>query len=730
MADAFNKVSAEQPLEHPDHDALGYAPFAQHLAKSLRDMTPPEGLVIALHGEWGSGKSTVLNFVQHFLCAGQDDDGPIWISFNPWWFSGREDLTRLFFEQIQEEVGSKIPVLKDKLGKLGSAVSKIPTGLTSLLPLIGVSAEPIQQVADLVSRLQEPGNVVKLKQDISNELKQQDRRIVIAIDDIDRLTSREIRVIFRTIKAIADFPNVVYFLSFDRQVVEDALDEDYSGSGRSYLEKIVQVPVDLPTVDHLSIQDFLTERLDAIFESSLTSNRFDRRRFSAVYLRVLQKWITTPRHAVRLSNALQTTYPAVQGEVDPVDFIAIESLRLFSPDAYDIVRFNQDMFAGNASYWSDHQRDRAKDRLETHMTSLPDGERGLADELFRLLFPKYFGTMYGGSEGNESEWRRDLRICSPSHIETYFRLFLSADAISQSEIQQILGVAGDSEEFASAIAEYSSQETREGVSKSHRLLQRLRDHTNVIKEEGNAEPVVKALLDVGDALYRPEDKIQAGGVSWVETIDLVDLFVHGLIEDLEAAAQVRILSDGIQAGGAVASACTVVNSLVRTAKKEQQLEAAAQKIKLTEDQLNRLKQEALKKIEALAGEGDNQLLDIPRIRHVLFYWKKWSEYNSVRSWMKRCIQDDESLLRLLDTFSKSQRAFGGREGDVRYHFRLDPKWFEPFVEVEMVVEKVMELEERDDLSERERALINQFTREHQIRKEGKDPDRILRYEHL
>ena len=191
-------LSADNPLTDPDKDALGYAPFAKHLARSLRLMVPTDGIVVAIHGPWGSGKSTILNFVLHYLNEDTDTPSPILFPFNPWWFSGQEDLTRHFFGQLQVHLkGKNLEPIKEKLANLAELVSKVP-----FIP--GIEATEV--FANLLRKQQD---LSELKREISNMLRKQDRKILVLVDDVDRLLSDEIRQLFRTIKAVANFPNVI-----------------------------------------------------------------------------------------------------------------------------------------------------------------------------------------------------------------------------------------------------------------------------------------------------------------------------------------------------------------------------------------------------------------------------------------------------------------------------------------------------------------------------------------
>ena len=60
-------ISSDSPLTDPKDDVLGHAKYASHLAESILAMKPEDGLTIAINGSWGSGKSSVLNFINYYI---------------------------------------------------------------------------------------------------------------------------------------------------------------------------------------------------------------------------------------------------------------------------------------------------------------------------------------------------------------------------------------------------------------------------------------------------------------------------------------------------------------------------------------------------------------------------------------------------------------------------------------------------------------------------------------
>ena len=276
-------LSSDNPLTHPDQDELDYSPFAQIMAKSIVNMSPSDGFVMSLNGPWGSGKSTVLNFVVHYLNQYDSELRPIVVQFNPWWFSDREDLIRLLIGQLRTTLGKKdFAELRKKLATFSELVSNIPS-----LP----GRDFGRMAAKLLDKQPE---IISLKKSIGKLLLDSNKKILVIIDDIDRLPPDEIRELFRMIKATANFPNTIYLLAFDNQVVTDALERGFVSSGKDYLEKIVQVPFVLPNPEKFSLRRLLFKKLDSILADTPTE-LFDKSYWTNTFFEGIDHYIFTPR---------------------------------------------------------------------------------------------------------------------------------------------------------------------------------------------------------------------------------------------------------------------------------------------------------------------------------------------------------------------------------------------------------------------------------------------------
>src|SRR5665213_1552038 len=289
---------SDQPVSNPNtEDKLGYAGFSKAIANAINNIPSGKGAVVAINGQWGSGKTSSINFIKFYLNEIPEGKRPILVDFNPWWFSGEEQLLRGFFD-----------VFKSAFGKGKGADDAIE--IISLF-CAGISKVPggggLDEVGQLLKRFTDSGKSLQtLKSEIEEKLVAIGLKIIVFVDDVDRLTPQETLQVFKVIKAIGDFKNVVYVLSFDRSIALESISNIHEGFGESYLEKIVQMQFELPTPDPDGLLEMLFPELDFILGNE--QRKFDTQRWQNAFY-YLASFINTPRDIKRLCNALSVTYP-------------------------------------------------------------------------------------------------------------------------------------------------------------------------------------------------------------------------------------------------------------------------------------------------------------------------------------------------------------------------------------------------------------------------------------
>ena len=660
-------------------------------------MAPTEGLVMALYGPWGSGKSTVVNFVVHAIEALPESDRPVVLNFNPWWFGGHEDLIRRFFDQLM--------ITLKKRGVVTERVRRAMANLADIVaqvPLTEVSAG-----ARIFSRIARPKarDVVELRRSVENALRDQPRKILVILDDIDRLSTEETREVFRLVKSVANFPNVVYFLAFDKNVAIQAVGSVQGVTGEEYLEKIIQVPFELPLPDKSALRKLFFERLNMILAST-PDGAFDQTYWQNVYMEGVDHFITSPRDVARLSNTLSVTYPAVQGEVNAVDFIAVETLRVFTSELYQVIRQNPESFAGASSggFGADANVDRLRSFHDAWLENVDAKDRVALKAVARRIFPRLEAVWSNTYYGSESlgRWRKELRVCSPDIFPTLFRLAVPEGGISNTEMGAILTSTKDASEFSEALLELSASRRPDGTTRLATFLERMEDYTRDDIQLEQVSPIMSALFDVGDELLRADPG--RPGMFGFGLDTRMGRIVHQLIRRV-ASEQVRfeILIDAIQTGRALTFSVHEIIVLGQEHGRHSERNPSPEEQRIVSEQhLNDLEALCLNKIRSSAKDGT--LIEAPELSMVLFLWGGWSDFDEPRQWVEEICKDDHNLLNILSAFVgvSFRHTLGDVSESTHYSFNLEA--LTRLIDPATVVERVSELARRPDLPvEQERA---------------------------
>ena len=705
-------LSADRPSSNPQDDLFGHAPFAESLANSICRYPGNDGLVLALYGPWGSGKSTVLSYVRHFLEQRPEAEQPAIVTFNPWWFSGQENLARAFLGQMQ----AVLPAKNAKFKKLGDLLGDFAEGIGGLIDLSGMTGGAGSKIGKLVGMItkRKPKDVPALKSEISKILRNAQTRILVIIDDIDRLTPEETRQLFTVIKALADFPNVVYLLAFDREVAAQAIEQQSGMPGERYLEKIIQVPFELPPVDRVALRAALFKRLDEILGDT-SDGLFDQSYWTNAFHDGIDPLIQVPRDVVRFTNTLSVAYPSVRGEVNPVDFIALEALRVFLPNLYDVIRTNQDKFSG-------HSRDNRYDGdqraiaafHEQWAQALPESLRSSTKALLERIFPK-IGQMGYGADWL-AQWRRALRACHPDAFPTYFRMTVPPGAVRRSEMLALLSLAETPATLGDALVQATSVQRPDGLSKARALLERLMDHVEKDIPDEHISVFIGVLFDIGDSLVLDSDERGAFDfgnelrVYWV---------VAGLLERIDQPQRLPVLEKAISEGRGIG-----VQRYLLTLQMDILAKGAEARTPALMD-INELEKLKLCWTEGLRSKlSDDQLLVHTHLPRVLSAWFEWGDAAETRAWCEAATTSDDGLLTFLSKFCSHTRCQTMGDWAVRLHPRLNPTWLERYIDTSTCAQRLVALQQADAVPNSAREAVDQFLKEFEMLKAGKNPDGV------
>jgi predicted KAP-like P-loop ATPase len=715
-SDNINELLADKPLIKPQQDRLGYGPFAKHLADSVCRMNVLGGFVIAVYGPWGFGKSTLLNFFDYYLQQKPEDEQPIIVHFNPWLFSSDEDITKRFISQIQTSL-SQVKALpegfKARITNLLKAVSEIPVPY----------AEAGKALVKLFDHQQR--DTSELKAELEDKLAERHPRIVVTIDDIDKLAAEDIKQLFHLLGGIPNFNNVVYLLLFDRQVVINKLGDTEGIPGEVYLQKVVQVPFELPIPDKTSLRRLLFEKLSAIF-ADIPKQLFEQSYWGNVYYQGIDYFITNPCDITYLTNILTVTYAATKGEVNPIDFIAIETLRVFQPMIYNIIWKNPQFFAGHLASQSPLVAtiDEFKRFHYSWLAQLKEPEKEAVRQIVIHLFPKlntvWHNTYY--SAEHESTWCKQLRLCSLEVFPNYFRLALAKSESSKTKMTSILALGKDASAFAENLLELASQKRSDGTTEVRAFLEQMEEYTQRAIAINYIPSIVQAFFDVGDRLLQTED--EAYGIFDFGNDIRIGRIISQLLRRLMEPARFEILKEAMFKG----SALSIIVGQVVTWSQEQGADRA--------DELNPieseiLSEEHLKEIETISlnrlrgASQQNSLLQTPKLPEILSYWQSRAK-EEVEQWIEKIFETDEGLVNLLEKFQRKDLSKQGSNGMDNISYELDPQWLEPYLETSLIVNRVRSLKQSSGLTPAKKTALSHFVEAYDLRQQETQQDKLIK----
>jgi len=429
---------SDAPISDPTHDRFNRHPFAKRIAETISTRVDPSSLVIAIYGAWGNGKTTALNFIEKELRHRAD---VVALSVNPWKFPTERSLLRYFFASLTKSLGSTLRASGEELNTLtryGELVQRFCSGAGEVP---SVTDEPVA-ATDLEEQ----------KRGIGALLVRYHKKVVLLIDDIDRLDERAMQAIFRLAKLTADFENTVYVLAFDAEMVASVIGERFTASrgrrlqaGRDFLEKIVQVPLDLPAVPADALRQFAFEAIgEALRAARVEISESEASRFRKHFHEGLEIRLKTPRMAKRLGNALTFSLALTKGEVNIVEMTLIEGVRLFYPHAYDVLKRSKDLLAGSGIVNGvDHDREERVQRLfSAAMEGLTTAEADALRQLLAALFPRIVGRARYGPE--EEEWAKTRRVTSEKCFDRYFSYATPSSDVAEKDVEEFVSKSGSS----------------------------------------------------------------------------------------------------------------------------------------------------------------------------------------------------------------------------------------------------------------------------------------------
>lgn len=310
---------SDMPLSESVND-FGVERYVKGLERFIEHAASP--LTIALQGEWGSGKTSLMNRLYNDLCS--ESKEYIGININTWEYSmlsSPEETVIKIIGELVYTLSKEDPSASSKVGKFmrgalgmvyrfGRELSK------SAFPGAGMIVEGVGVPNDLPGSSSDEKSITlsELKKTLTEAVKKtitdySKKGVIVFVDDLDRLNPPLAVQILELLKNIFTLENCIFILAIDYEVVVKGLEPKFGKltdsnerEFRSFFDKIIQVPFSLPVNNYRPMDFMLRSLVDVGYITELNSKDPNvRKTFAAIVEATVGK---NPRSIKRLINTL------------------------------------------------------------------------------------------------------------------------------------------------------------------------------------------------------------------------------------------------------------------------------------------------------------------------------------------------------------------------------------------------------------------------------------------
>lgn len=377
------------------------------------------------------------------LLSENEDNRPIIVNFSPWNYTDKDNLISLFFRVLK----NRLDMDKDeeKRKKIGKALADYSDALDalSLVPMVGSGVAAILKTIAKAqgAELSKDVDIDTTKESLELVLSDTNQKIIVIIDDIDRLTNTQIRDIFQLVKQVGNFPNIIYVLSMDRDVVCRALESVHNIDGAEYLEKIVQIPFEIPALLKPRLREIFLKKLEDTVNTINDNLKIDKSYWSEVFANCIEPYIKTLRDVNRVINTFQFRYKILYEETAFEDMVALTTIEVLEPQLYQWIGRHKDLLCSTYSHSfsallrnKSNYRKEIVDELEKIGIKTDTGIKFLT-----TLFPVFADDIHEHKVGyTSSNIRETMRVAQEERFDSYFMFDLKEIPVSRNLINDCI----------------------------------------------------------------------------------------------------------------------------------------------------------------------------------------------------------------------------------------------------------------------------------------------------
>ena len=674
--------NSDKPISNENEDELNRMPFVKRLSKSICNYDSQDCLVIGLMGEWGSGKTSILNLT--FSEIKKEKDNWIFIDFNPWYFYNQDNLILQFFNRLLNELKFSDNFTK----KAKDILFKFMKGIS-----INVNLKFLSSNLDLdkVLKQEEFKKFNSFKEDLFDIFSNLNYKIIISIDNIDRLTDDEIQQIFLLVKSLADFPNVIYILSFDQNIVIKTLNKLQLYSGEDYIKKIIQIEILVPEITQSRKNSLIFNRVYPIYEKFSNDSLIQLDDFNDIYWMIIP-FIKNIRDLNRLINVFNFYLFSFKDEININDFLLLLTLQFFERECYDEIKNNKKFLLDYVSIQR-YDRDKQNEMINDFYNVLCNVSKVDNKSLLSLLV--YILPIFNRiqipniSLDHDGMDDKELRLCSNNHFDKYFTLSLEDDEVSNALVDQIVNL-DDFNEISIEIK--SLNEDGKSLSLFTKLI-----HQSKNFEKNQSKNLIQAIFIIADEINIDNGTIFSDSYIYIEKL-LNTLFYNLSSPNLSF----NLICESISKNFSLYSISRLIYGIecdwgVYGNKQKNQ-----QELYISKEDVLKLEKIIYEKIKELAN--NKRLFDSNHLLEIIQYWEIWGNKEEIDDFLDLNSISSENLAKFLVSSIKSSKSINLLNGISRKQWTFDFEKLKKYYDFKKLISVIDEFK----LNTQDKSTLNFF----------------------
>lgn len=411
----------DKPIQDIEEDKLQYSNYAESIAKKILNTEAEKSFAIGINGKWGTGKTSFFNLIKKKIDA--ENSEAILIDFSPWNTESPTSILLDFFETFEEK-------LSYQNSNISRQVNKYSEKLLALNEIDNTKPFYIF----LSSLFGKNKTLTNIKKELEKDIEQINKKIIVFIDDLDRLDNFEINEVLKLIRNTANFKNTFFIVAYDRNYIINALTHLNTYNKEGFLEKIFQLEINLPYYEKSELCQKLFENLAHFFPDKKELLEWNiLRKTDDGDINLIYENINSMRDIILLSNSLILNYENLKGNVDFNNLLYLEILRIKYSNIYEILKNKNNEFISLDKYTKGLYNLKQVNEETTLFKILDENNIIINIDLLSInKIKQLLIELFNTKKANF------LSLCNTSKYENYFSYRLLEKTLDENEFKNFI----------------------------------------------------------------------------------------------------------------------------------------------------------------------------------------------------------------------------------------------------------------------------------------------------